>query len=50
MDAIAERRGAYSLPLDLPRNTLVDLRLEVPNFIVNEPDAVLIWRGRPTAA
>jgi hypothetical protein len=50
MDAIAERRGTYSLPLDLPRNTRVDLRLEVPDLIVNEADAVLIWRGRPTAA
>jgi hypothetical protein len=50
MDAIAERRGTYSLPLDLPRNTRVDLRLEMPNLIVDEADAVLIWRGKPTAA
>jgi hypothetical protein len=50
MDAIADRRGTYSLPLDLPPNTRLDLRLEVPNLIVNEPDAVLIWHGRPTAA
>ena len=50
MDAIAERRGTYSLPFDLPRNTRVDLHLEVPNLIVIESDAVLIWRGRPTAA
>jgi hypothetical protein len=28
----------------------VDLHLEVPNLIVIESDAVLIWRGRPTAA
>jgi hypothetical protein len=50
MDAVAERRGTYSLPLDLPRNTRVDLRLVVPNLIVNEADAVRIWRGKPTAA
>jgi hypothetical protein len=50
MDAAAERRGTYSLPLDLPPNTRVDLRLEVPNLAVNEADAVLTWRGRPTAA
>ena len=50
MDAVAERRGTYSLPLDLPRNTRVDLRLEMPNLTVNEPDAILIWRGKPTAA
>jgi len=50
MDAIAERCGTYLLPFDLPRNTRVDLHLEVPNLIVIESDAVLIWRGRPTAA
>jgi HEAT repeat protein len=49
VDPFAELRGTYSLPLDLPRNTRVDLRLEVPSLTVNEPDAVLIWRGRPTA-
>jgi hypothetical protein len=39
-----------ALPLDLPPNTRVDLRLEMPNLTVMEADAVLVWRGRPTAA
>jgi len=50
MDEAAEHRGTYSLPLDLPPNTRVDLRLEMPNLTVMEADAVLVWRGRPTAA
>jgi HEAT repeat protein len=50
MDEAAEHRGTYSLPLDLPPNTRVDLRLEIPNLTVTEADAVLVWRGRPTAA
>jgi hypothetical protein len=49
-DAKAERRGTYSLPLDIPPNTRVDLHLEMPGLKVEEPDAVLIWRGRPTIA
>jgi hypothetical protein len=49
-DETAERRGTYSLPLDLPLVTRVDLRLEIPALKVAEPDAVLIWRGSITAA
>src|SRR5205085_1332169 len=50
MDEVAEHRGTYSLPLDVPPNTRVDLRLEMPNLSVMEADAVLVWRGRPNAA
>jgi hypothetical protein len=49
-DETAERRGTFSLPLDLPLGTRVDLRLEIPALLVEEPDAVLIWRGSITAA
>jgi hypothetical protein len=49
-DPGAEHRGTYSLPLDLPRGTRVDLHLEMPALTVAEPDAVVAWRGRPTAA
>jgi hypothetical protein len=49
-DETAERRGTYSLPLDLPLGTRVDLRLEIPALLVAEPDAVLMWRGSITAA
>ncbi|HEU4835662.1 MAG TPA: leucine-rich repeat domain-containing protein [Pyrinomonadaceae bacterium] len=49
-DETAERRGTYSLPLDLPLGTRVDLRLEIPSLNVAEPDAVLVWRGSITAA
>jgi hypothetical protein len=48
-DITAERRGTYSLPLDLPPGTRVDVRLEMPDLVVAEPDAILIWRGKPTA-
>jgi hypothetical protein len=44
-DAVAERRGVLSLPLELPRGTRIDLRLEMPGLSVEEPDAALIWRG-----
>ena len=43
-DAGADRRGALSLPLDLPRDTRIDLRLEMPGLRVDEPDAMLVWR------
>ena len=49
-DEAAERRGTYSLPLDLPLGTRVDLHLEMPVLTVAESDAVLVWRGKPTAA
>jgi hypothetical protein len=49
-DEAAERRGTYSLPLDLPLGTRVALHLEMPVLTVPEPDAVLVWRGSPTAA
>jgi hypothetical protein len=49
-DAAAERRGTWSLPLDVPRGTRIDLRLEMPGLVVAEPDAALVWRGRATAA
>jgi hypothetical protein len=49
-DESAERRGTYSLPLDLLPGTRVDLRLEMPALTVTEPDAVLVWRSRTTAA
>lgn len=49
-DETAERRGVFSLPLDLPLGTCVDLHLEIPGLVVAEPDAMLVWRGSPTAA
>jgi len=49
-DETAERRGTYSLPLDLQIGTRVDLHLEIPALKVAEPDAVLRWRGSITAA
>lgn len=49
-DETAQRRGTYSLPLDLPLGTRIDLHLEFPGLIVPEPDAMLVWRGSPTAA
>jgi hypothetical protein len=50
VDAASERRGTYSLPLDVPLGTRLDLHLEMPALTVAEPDAVLVWRGSPTAA
>jgi hypothetical protein len=49
-DPEAERRGTYSLPLDVPPNTRVDLHLQMPDLEVEEPNAVLIWRGTLTTA
>jgi hypothetical protein len=49
-DETAKRRGTYSLPLDLPLGTRVDLHLEIPGLTVAEPDATLVWRGSPTRA
>ncbi|MFC1456965.1 toll/interleukin-1 receptor domain-containing protein [Microvirga arabica] len=44
-DSEAERRGTYSLPLDVPRHTRVDMHLEMPGLEVEEANAFLIWRG-----
>ncbi|MEP6610115.1 MAG: toll/interleukin-1 receptor domain-containing protein, partial [Burkholderiaceae bacterium] len=49
-DTAAERRGVLSLPLDLPRGTRIDLHLEMPGLPIDEPDAVLVWRGTLAAA
>ena len=49
-DESAERRGTYSLPLDLPPGTRVDLHLEMPPLTVPEPDAIIVWRGRVAPA
>ncbi len=43
-DDTAQLRGRRSLDLTLAPDTRVDIRLEVPGLIVEEPDAVLIWR------
>jgi multidrug efflux pump subunit AcrA (membrane-fusion protein) len=47
-DAEAVRRGTYSFPLDIPWGTRVDVRLEMDDLEIPEPDAVLVWRGRTT--
>jgi hypothetical protein len=44
-DVMAARRGVLSLPADVPLGTRIDLHLEMPALLVDEPDAVLIWRG-----
>jgi hypothetical protein len=49
-DEEAVRRGKYSLPIDLPSGTRVDLHLQMPRLTITNSDAVLIWRGKPTAA
>jgi hypothetical protein len=49
-DEEAERLGTFSLPLDVPLGTQINLHLEFPDLTVREPDAVLLWRGRTTAA
>lgn len=49
-DDTSQRRGKISLPLDLPPGTRVDLHLEMPALLLSEPDAVVVWRGRSTAA
>jgi hypothetical protein len=49
-DTQAVRRGTYSLPLDIPRGTHVAIHLEMEDFEIAEPDAVLVWRGRITSA
>jgi hypothetical protein len=49
-DAAAQRRGVMALPPDLPLGTRIDLHLEMPGLRIDEPDAVLVWSGRTTAA
>lgn len=48
-DPTATERGRYSLPIDVPRGTRIDVRLEMPMLRVEEADAVLVWRGAHTA-
>jgi hypothetical protein len=48
-DPRAIERGRYSLPIDVPCGTRIDVRLEMPMLKVEEADAVLVWRGVPTA-
>jgi len=48
-DEGADHRGSYSLPLDLPPGTRLDLQLEMHPLVVAEPDAILVWRGRLAA-
>jgi hypothetical protein len=45
-DETAARRGAYSLPVDLPHGTRIDVHLDFAVLGVAEPDAVIVWRGR----
>jgi len=47
---MAVRRGVLSLPADVPLGTRIDLRLEMPGLLVDEPDAALLWRGTLTSA
>lgn len=49
-DPTALQLGSYSLPIDVPFGTRVDLHLEMPTLGIDEPDAILVWRGAPTAA
>lgn len=49
-DTGADRRGTYALPLDVPRGTRIDIRLEMPGLTLADSDAVLTWRGRSTVA
>jgi hypothetical protein len=49
-DPMAVKLGSYSLPIDVPRGTRIDVHLEMPVLRVEEADAVLVWRGVPTAA
>jgi hypothetical protein len=50
VDAQAVRRGSYAFPLDILPGTRVDVRLEMPDLEITEPDAVILWRGRITSA
>jgi hypothetical protein len=49
-DAMAVRRGVLSLPADVPFGTRIDLRLEMPGLLIEEPDAAFIWRGTLASA
>jgi hypothetical protein len=45
-DEMAARRGVISLAADVPPGTRIDLRLEMPGLLIEEPDAALTWRGK----
>jgi hypothetical protein len=45
-DEKAVHRGSYSLPLNLPHGTRIDVHLDFAALSVAEPDAVIVWRGR----
>jgi TIR domain len=49
-DPAAQRQGRLSLPLDVPTGARVSVRLEMPTLQVDEPDALLVWRGVATPA
>ena len=49
-DAAAKPLGGLSLLLDLPHGAHVDLHVEMPGLVVAEPDATLVWRGKPVPA
>ena len=49
VDPLTGRRGSYSFPLDIPSETRVDVRLEMEDLEIAEPDAALVWRGRITS-
>ena len=48
-DPTATERGSYSLPIDVPKGTRIDVHLEMPTLRVEEADAVIVWRGVRTA-
>jgi hypothetical protein len=48
-DPTATRLGSYSLPIDVPRGTRIDVHLEIPLLRVEEADAAIVWRGVRTA-
>ncbi|MBA2302501.1 MAG: toll/interleukin-1 receptor domain-containing protein [Acidobacteria bacterium] len=48
-DENAAHRGSYSLPLDLPHGTRIDVHLDFAVLSVAEPDAMTVWRGRPAS-
>jgi hypothetical protein len=48
-DPTGAKLGSYSLPIDVPRGTRIDVHLEMPKLAVEEADATLIWRGVPSA-
>ncbi len=49
-DPTAQSMARVSLPLDVPQGARVALRLDMPTLRVDEPDALLVWRGVASAA